>query len=89
MPARARLFRTLPRVPREACQLFGYYDDDGDDDEPFVPGDEVMHPMWGKGRIIKRDGQAERLKVRIKFDRDGLQRDLMVKYADLINLSKV
>lgn len=80
--------RLLSEVPRELCHLYGYFYGEGDE-EAFALGDEVLHPMWGKGRVILRDGQADRLKVRIQFDRDGLQRDLMVKYADLINLSRV
>ncbi|UCE18011.1 MAG: UvrD-helicase domain-containing protein [Gemmatimonadota bacterium] len=45
-------------------------------------GQWVIHPSFGRGRILDKDGRGENLKVTILFDHD-VRKKIMVKYANL------
>jgi len=50
--------------------------------EQFKVGIQVVHPDWGKGKIIKASGLGEHRKVTVLFG-DGTKKLLAVKYANL------
>ncbi len=47
-----------------------------DDDESvtFRPGMAVVHPMFGPGRVLSVEGEGQRTKLQIRFDRAGLKK---------------
>ena len=45
-------------------------------------GQWVIHPSFGRGRILDKDGRGENLKVTILFDHN-VRKKIMVKYANL------
>mgnify|MGYP001598393289 CR=1 FL=1 len=53
-----------------------------DYDDPFQPGAEVVHPNFGPGRILSRDGGGEDTRVAVFFKGRG-QKTLMLRSANL------
>lgn len=45
-------------------------------------GTLVLHPYFGEGKVIKKEGAGEDMRVEVKF-RAGFKKLLMVKYAEL------
>ncbi|MFQ6091591.1 MAG: ATP-dependent helicase [bacterium] len=48
----------------------------------FEVGQWVVHPSFGRGRILDKDGRGANLKVTVLFDRN-VKKKIMVKYAKL------
>jgi DNA helicase-2/ATP-dependent DNA helicase PcrA len=46
------------------------------------PGTRVLHPHWGEGQILHREGSGENLKLVVSF-RGGFRKKLLAKYANL------
>lgn len=60
--------RTGPRrVEREA-------DEGLDEGAEFRPGMWVVHPMFGRGRVLAVEGEGDRLRLRIQFERGGAKK---------------
>ncbi|MBL7996003.1 hypothetical protein JNM05_11590, partial [bacterium] len=49
----------------------------------YRSGQNVEHPTFGSGRITESEGLGDKQKVTILFH-DGIERRLMVKYANLM-----
>lgn len=71
------------KAPSQAVKTPGttvHYDPiDGD---PYQPGAKVLHPSFGAGKILAREGQADQTKVTVFFQGHG-QKKLMLKFAKL------
>jgi DNA helicase-2/ATP-dependent DNA helicase PcrA len=52
------------------------------DTSGIIPGAEVEHARFGKGKVLKLEGQASDLKVTVFFPSAG-QKQLLLKYAKL------
>lgn len=52
------------------------------DTRGIIPGAEVEHARFGKGKVLKLEGQASDLKVTVFFPSAG-QKQLLLKYAKL------
>jgi DNA helicase-2/ATP-dependent DNA helicase PcrA len=42
--------------------------------EPFPVGSQVLHPVWGTGKVVRREGKGDDLKVSVRFSSVGLKR---------------
>ena len=60
----------------------GEYSYEYDDDSPYKVGRIVMHPTFGRGKILKRDGMGDSLRLEIIFTGLGTKK-IMAKYAKL------
>ncbi|HEX9593450.1 MAG TPA: UvrD-helicase domain-containing protein [bacterium] len=49
------------------------------DDGPFPLGSQVHHPRWGSGKVVRREGQGEDLKVSVRFTSVGVKRMVATK----------
>jgi len=49
-------------------------DVDGAEAAEFAPGQWVVHPMFGKGRIVAAEGSGAHLKLKIRFERAGVRK---------------
>lgn len=52
------------------------------DGDPFQPGVKVIHPTFGPGKILTREGQGEQTKVTVFFQGHG-QKKLVLRFAKL------
>jgi DNA helicase-2/ATP-dependent DNA helicase PcrA len=52
------------------------------DGDPFQTGSKVLHPTFGPGKILAREGDADQTKVTVFFQGHG-QKKLMLKFAKL------
>lgn len=52
------------------------------DGDPFQTGSKVLHPTFGPGKILAREGNADQTKVTVFFQGYG-QKKLMLKFAKL------
>jgi DNA helicase-2/ATP-dependent DNA helicase PcrA len=68
-----------------------YTSDKFDQNEDHIPGDNfahlkigktIIHPTWGEGRIISRQGSSDNTKVEVAFKWGG-RKKLVAKYANL------
>ncbi len=66
----------LDRVPSVSPEWNTQYD------SMLQTGTRVMHPHWGEGQIIHREGSGENLQLIVVF-RGGIRKKLLAKYADL------
>ena len=57
----------------------GDFEADGED--PLAVGRWVVHPDWGRGKILEREGQGEKTKLSIRFG--GTTKRVMAAYAGL------
>jgi DNA helicase-2/ATP-dependent DNA helicase PcrA len=55
-------------------------------DTPYAIGAKVLHPKFGAGIIIKRDGSEDDLKVDIFFKKPHGKKRIAVNYVKLIML---
>ena len=53
-----------------------------EDSAPFVPGDAVEHPTYGRGEVLDLSGFGEHLRATVRFRTVGVKR-LVLKYARL------
>jgi DNA helicase II / ATP-dependent DNA helicase PcrA len=60
----------------------GEYSYEYDDDSPYKVGRIVMHPTFGRGKIVKREGMGDSLRLEIMFAGLGSKK-IMAKYAKL------
>jgi DNA helicase-2/ATP-dependent DNA helicase PcrA len=72
------LTRERQRVAVEPGELQYEYDDE----HGFKPGRLVMHPTFGRGKIIQVEGFGESTRLQIMFSGLGLKK-IMAKYAKL------
>ena len=49
------------------------------EDGPFPVGSQVHHPRWGEGRVVRREGRGEDLKVSVRFTTVGVKRMVATK----------
>jgi DNA helicase-2/ATP-dependent DNA helicase PcrA len=49
------------------------------DDGPFPVGSQVHHPRWGEGKVVRREGRGEDLKVSVRFTSVGVKRMVATK----------
>ncbi len=54
-------------------------------DRPFKRGARVRHSVFGEGKILLIEGQADTTKVTVEFNR-GLKKKLLLKHANLMFL---
>jgi len=59
-----------------------HIDYDSFDGDPFQAGQRVMHPTFGQGKILVREGSGEEAKVTVFFNGYG-QKKLLLKFAKL------
>jgi len=52
------------------------------EDSLLKVGTKVLHPHFGEGKVVKKEGLGENTRVEVKF-KSGFIKRLMVKYADL------
>jgi len=52
------------------------------DGDPYLPGCKVLHPSFGPGKILTREGHAEQTKLTVFFQGHG-QKKLLLKFAKL------
>ncbi len=82
---RSRPAARQPERPKtdEFAQDMPDYDDFSQDVLDFLEvGRYVMHPKFGRGKIMAHDGYGEDMKVVIRFQ-DGRRRKLLVRLANL------
>jgi DNA helicase-2/ATP-dependent DNA helicase PcrA len=60
----------------------GEYSYEYEDDSPYKVGRIVMHPTFGRGKIVKREGMGDSLRLEILFTGIGSKK-IMAKYAKL------
>jgi DNA helicase-2/ATP-dependent DNA helicase PcrA len=48
-------------------------------DDPFPVGSQVHHPRWGTGKVVRREGKGDDLKVSVRFSSVGLKRMVATK----------
>jgi len=48
-------------------------------DDPFPIGSQVHHPRWGTGKVVRREGKGDDLKVSVRFSSVGLKRMVATK----------
>ena len=54
---------------------------EADGEDPLAVGRWVVHPDWGRGKIVEREGQGEKTKLSIRFG--GTTKRVMAAYAQL------
>ena len=54
--------------------------------DDFIVGDDVMHSIFGAGKIMALSGTGENQRVGVVF-KDGTRKKLIVKYANLKKVS--
>ncbi len=64
---------------RDGCELRV----DELDHSAFAIGSRVNHERWGTGVVLHKVGWGDATRVRVRFDRDGTKRDLVIKYSRL------
>ncbi len=72
-------------LPEDGVRLGGEYGpmEDFNQDQPsFAPGERVVHPRFGSGRIVRLSGFGRDLVAQIKFD-DGETRKLKARVSKL------
>jgi len=52
------------------------------DDSLLEPGTRILHPHFGEGEIVKKEGSGEGTRLVVRF-KAGFTKKLMAKYADL------
>jgi DNA helicase II / ATP-dependent DNA helicase PcrA len=60
----------------------GEYSYEYEDDSPYKVGRIVMHPTFGRGKIVSREGMGDSLRLEILFSGLGSKK-IMAKYAKL------
>ena len=65
-------------VPDEDSPAGDDFDADGD---PLAVGRWVVHPDWGRGQILEREGSGEKTKLSIRFG--STTKRVMAAYAGL------
>ena len=50
--------------------------------KPFGPGSSVRHPKYGRGTVLRREGDGEEAKLTVSFPGYGLKK-LVQKYAGI------
>jgi DNA helicase-2/ATP-dependent DNA helicase PcrA len=69
-------------LPQRQAGLFGGAPTPVAPKRPAQTGTVVEHPKYGKGTIVRREGEGEDAKVVVSFARHGLKK-LVEKYAGL------
>ena len=54
----------------------------GEGDDPLAVGRWVLHPNWGRGRIVDREGSGDDLKLSISFAQ-GRTKKVLAAFAQL------
>ncbi len=54
----------------------------GDDPFPMETGTSILHPTWGRGRIVDRSGSGPDTKLTVRFQ-NGSTKKVVVRFADL------
>ena len=63
------------------------YDYDPEEEPDYRPGTHVYHPRYGEGKILRREGEGERLKLTVSFS--GYRpKKFLAKYAQLQTLQR-
>ncbi len=71
----------LPEMDLDRAETF-FPDGESDYESLLRPGTRVLHPHWGEGQILHREGAGENLKLIVSF-RGGFRKKLLAKYANL------
>jgi len=72
----------LPPDRRQVTQEPGELQYEFEDEHGFKPGRVVMHPTFGRGKILQVDGFGESTRLQIMFSGLGVKK-IMAKYAKL------
>jgi DNA helicase-2/ATP-dependent DNA helicase PcrA len=74
--------RFLNEMPRDLLEMRdGYVIGTGvSGPEAFKIGRRVKHDKWGTGVVLHKVGRGDAARVRIRFDKDGRRRDLVLRY---------
>jgi DNA helicase-2/ATP-dependent DNA helicase PcrA len=77
--------RFLNEIPAELLQTRDQYELHVDEADPsaFAVGRAVSHERWGTGIVLHKVGRGDKTRVRVRFDKDGTKRDLVIKYSGL------
>jgi DNA helicase-2/ATP-dependent DNA helicase PcrA len=77
--------RFLNEIPAELLQTRDQYELHVDESDPsaFAVGRAVSHERWGTGIVLHKVGRGDKTRVRVRFDKDGTKRDLVIKYSGL------
>jgi DNA helicase-2/ATP-dependent DNA helicase PcrA len=75
---------SLPRAAAPAGERRVVADPDAVDPtgDPLRPGTWVVHPMFGEGRILSREGEGANLKLTIRFNQHGTKK-ILPRYTTL------
>jgi DNA helicase-2/ATP-dependent DNA helicase PcrA len=79
---RSRFLNEIPGdllETRDQCELTV----DESDPSAFAIGRVVSHEQWGTGVVLHKVGKGDKTRVRVRFDRDGTKRDLVIRYSGL------
>ena len=77
--------RFVNEIPADLLQTRDQYELTVDESDPsaFAIGRAVSHDQWGAGVVLHKVGKGDKTRVRVRFDRDGTKRDLVIKYSGL------
>lgn len=76
------LTRTLKPSEEAVMKVIAEVVREYDRDYGFKVGDQVKHPKWGCGTIVKTLGKGSDMRVTVRFD-TGLEKTLMLDYVKL------
>jgi len=68
--------------PKVAAQARPKKGDDNGEAYRFQPGDDVVHRVWGRGRVVRLQGTGRSAEVEVEFPRLG-KKVLLLQYAPL------
>jgi len=71
-----------PAVPSGPRVVYDEYSQDVNQN-PYHVGARVRHSKYGNGVIVKAYGNGENARVDVRFDRDNMNRTIILKYAAL------
>jgi DNA helicase-2/ATP-dependent DNA helicase PcrA len=81
-PQRARRGSGYRRTDAPMAETPDYENENQDLPGGLVPGQEVEHPVLGRGRILEVSGTGDQMRLIVAFTDAGTRR-LMARYADL------
>ncbi len=78
--------RTAPTRAAKSAEPDGVYYE-YEDGEGFRPGNIVIHPKFGRGRVLRVEGMGEQMRIDVDFGSVGPKK-LIAKYANLRVISQ-
>jgi DNA helicase-2/ATP-dependent DNA helicase PcrA len=50
--------------------------------KPFAAGSQIIHPTYGRGTIVRREGDGDDAKLTVSFPKHGLKK-IIEKFAGI------